>query len=236
MILALVIIITLLLLGYWLLLSPKSQLFGRFPYQVNTSKKLLALTFDDGPNEPYTSQILDYLDQKQVKATFFVVGRNAECHPDIVKKAAQNGHEIGNHSLAHQFRKYFTQPRYRDELTATQQILTHILGTAPTLFRPPWLYRTPFILGSARNLKLTPISGRFCDPLEVFQRSGAGIAKHAIAQIKPGAIIIFHDGYNAKGSDRSQTVIAVKAFVDAAHEQGYRLVTVSTLLTEANTR
>ena len=235
MILALIGLIVILgILKYWLCMSPYAQTLGRFPYRVTTTKKQIALTFDDGPNEPYSSQIIDYLDQVGAKATFFTVGANAQRHPEVIKKAAASGHEIGNHSYSHQFRKYLTQPTYQKELDQTQTILTNILGFAPSLFRPPWLYRTPLILKSASDRKLQPISGEFCDVLEVFQRSSATIARHAIKKLKPGAIIIFHDGYNAKGSDRSQTVAAIKLFAEAAHSQGYELVTVSKLLAEAN--
>ena len=94
----------------------------------------------------------------------------------------------------------------------------------------PWLWRRPAILSMLAHRGLTPVSGLFCHALEVFQIDAARIAARAMAKAKPGAIIIFHDGYNARGSVRGETVEAVRLTVDGLLDRGYRFVTVDQLL------
>ncbi|MEO5628127.1 MAG: polysaccharide deacetylase family protein [Candidatus Saccharimonadales bacterium] len=211
-------------------MSPKSQVFGKFPYHVKTTEKIVALTFDDGPNEPFTSQIVDFLDNQKIKASFFQVGKCVEKFPATTLKIYKSGHTVGIHSLSHKFSKYFTQPRFRDEINKSQAIIAEVIGVQPRLFRPPWLWRQPFLLLGLKKLNLQPVSGLFCSNLEVAQINAKTIAKHALAKVRPGAIIIFHDGYNSKGGNRSQTVEAVKITVKELQSQGYRFVTVDQLL------
>ncbi len=89
--------------AYWTAFRPRSQVFGTFPYAAETDEKLVALSFDDGPNEPYTSRLLDTLDEYQVKATFFQVGRCAQRFPSCTRRVVQSGHVLGNHSYSHSF-------------------------------------------------------------------------------------------------------------------------------------
>ncbi len=225
------VIIAPLALSYWLFMSPYSQIFGDFPYRkIGEKNKVIALTFDDGPNEPYTSQILDFLDSEGIKATFFQVAKAAQAHPEVSKRMVKSGHIIGNHSLSHSFGKYFLQPGFRQELKASQKIFNSILGKKPALFRPPWLFRTPLLLGTARSLGLKPISGVFCHNLEVFHINARHLSKTAVKRAKPGSILIFHDGYNGKGAVRNQTVEGLKLTVKALKKNGYSFVTVNTLL------
>jgi len=88
------ILIAVLLALYYLFMSPSSQLFGKFPSRIKTDEKIIYLTFDDGPNEPYTSEIIDYLNSKKIKATFFVVGECANKYPKTIKKIHDSGHSI----------------------------------------------------------------------------------------------------------------------------------------------
>ncbi len=226
------VILALLLLSvlYWLFMSPYSQVFGKFPYKAKTNDKKIALSFDDGPNEPYTSQIVDYLNDKNIKATFFQVGKCVERFPEITRKIDQFGHLVGNHSLSHQFRKYFTEPNYEQELSGSQAIFERVLGKTPACFRPPWLWRYPRLFKSLNKYNLQPVSGEFCHVLEVFQPSAERIARRTLAKINPGTIVIFHDGFNAKGADRTQTVAAVKIVVEECLRLGYEFVTVDKLL------
>lgn len=215
---------------YWLCMSSFSQLFGKVPYKANTTDKVIALTFDDGPNEPYTSQILEYLAGEGIRATFFQVGACVQRYPEISKKMIDAGHVIGNHSLSHLFRNYFTSLSFEHEIVANQQILEKHLGRTPALFRSPWLFRQPLLLKNLRKHGLLPISGVFCHALEVFQPDARRIAKRAIAKAKPGGILIFHDGIEGRGGDRQQTVNAVKLTVAELKKRGYSFVTVDALL------
>jgi peptidoglycan-N-acetylglucosamine deacetylase len=215
---------------YRLFMSPSSQVFGRYPWRARTDKKVVALTFDDGPNEPYTSQIADFLADKKIKASFFQVGTCIERYPSVTRRLYDDGHDIGNHSLHHRFSDYLKHPVYKQEIAKNQEIIFRHIGKRPALFRSPWLMRQPLLLRSLRAQSLQPISGRFCHPLEVFQIKGERIAKATLKKVRPGSIIIFHDGFDGKTGDRSQTVKAVKITVNSLLQQGYKCVTVSELL------
>jgi peptidoglycan/xylan/chitin deacetylase (PgdA/CDA1 family) len=187
------------------------------------------LTFDDGPNEPYTSQIADFLDQRGVTATFFQVGRAVVRHPDVTARLAASGHVIGHHGYAHQFSRYL---RPRTLAADMQQGLDAFadLGLRPALYRPPWLLRIPALWGISRRHRLQVISGEFCHPLEVFQPAADRIARHTLAKTRPGSILIFHDGFDGRGGNRASTVDAVKIVVDRLISRGYRFTTVDHLL------
>jgi peptidoglycan/xylan/chitin deacetylase (PgdA/CDA1 family) len=193
---------------------------------------LVALTFDDGPNEPFTSQILDVLDAHAAVGTFFVVGHNVERSPAVVRRIVRAGHELGNHSYRHQLRRSFVRRRsLLSEIETTQQLIERVSFVRPSLFRPPWLIRTPRILQTVGAARMRTVGGEFSHVLEVFQPNRARIAKSALRKIRPGSIIIFHDGYNARqGVDRTETVRAVDLVVSSLAANGWQMVTVSELL------
>lgn len=228
--LILLIVVALSGLVYWLFMSPYSQVFGVYPWRVKTKEKIIAITFDDGPNEPYTSQIVDFLNSKGIKATFFQVGKCVQRYPDTTRKIIASGHVIGNHSLSHSFYKYFSTPCFENEIIKNQAILQKYIGKKPALFRSPWLWRQPCLLRTLRKHNLQPVSGEFCHPLEVLQINSMKIARAALKKATAGAIIIFHDGYDAKGGNRSETVKATKIVVENLATAGYRFVTVDQLL------
>lgn len=215
---------------YWLFMSPMSQVFGRYPWHANTHDKVVALTFDDGPNEPYTSQIADFLRKKHIQATFFEVGACIERYPAVTKRLYKDGHVIGNHSVHHRFSDHLKHPSYKQEIRQNQEIINQTIGKRPALFRSPWLLRQPWLLHSVRTAGLHPVSGRFCHSFEVFQPRAERIAKRTLAKVKPGAIIIFHDGFDGRTGNRQQTAQAVEITVNSLLKQGYRFVTISELL------
>ena len=222
----------LLLLGVvsLLLFSPKIQLFGTVINSVKTDKKIIALTFDDGPNEPYTAQLLKVLDTYNAKATFFMVGVNCERFPQAVQAVKASGHEIGMHSYRHEFKRYFTDPFYNNEIACTQHIFNK-QSIHPTLFRTPWLFKSPFIFYGLKQYGFTNIiGGVFAHLKEPFNADANTIAGNAIKHIKPGAIIIFHDGYNGKTANRAETVKAVEKVLAYASAHGYTCVTVSSMI------
>lgn len=216
--------------AYWLCLSPYSQAFGAFPYRAATAEKVLALTFDDGPNEPFTTQIADLLRARAVPATFFQVGRCVERSPEVTRRLALDGHLIGSHSYSHRFGWCLWWPAQRVDIARGQQVLAGVLGFPPGLFRPPWLLRYPTMLRGLRAAGLRPVSGSFAHAFEVAQPSPERIARRALAKVRPGAILIFHDGFDARGGPRQHTVEAVRLVVDRVLAGGYRLVTVEELL------
>ncbi len=227
-----IIVVVLLAIGllYWLFMSSYSQIFGAYPWRVKTGERVIALTFDDGPNEPYTSELLQFLNSKGVKATFFQVGKCVERYPATTKKIIKSGHVVGNHSLSHEFHKFFQSLDFDEEIVKNQAIIKKYTGKTPALFRPPWLLRQPLVLRRIHHYGLQPVSGEFCHSLEVLRIDPKKIAKAAIKKAKPGAIIIFHDGIDGKGGDRQQTIDAAKIVVNQLIKDGYSFVTVDKLL------
>ena len=216
--------------AYWVLMSPYSQLLGRYPYRGTGPDRVVALTFDVGPNEPYSSQIGDYLAGRGIRATFFQVGRCVERFPETTARLHAAGHVIGNHAATHAFHAYFVPGRLAREIAQTQEVLRDRLGRTPALFRSPWLWRQPWLLRAVRRTALQPVAGEFCHALEVFQPSAARIARRAVAKTRPGSILIFHDGFDARGGNRSRTVEAVRIVTDELLRRGYRFVTVDEIL------
>lgn len=216
--------------AYWTAMSSYSQALGPFPYRGRTEERTIALTFDDGPNEPYTTQIADELSRHDARATFFQVGRCVERHPDVTANLAAAGHTIGNHSLSHELHRCVRRTDLVDEVDANQRILTERLGRRPALYRPPWLLRTPALFEILAGHSLTPVSGEFCHAAEFAQPSPERIARRALAKARPGAILIFHDGFDGRGGDRANTVAAVRLVMQRLVRDGYTFATVDELL------
>ncbi|WP_426502280.1 polysaccharide deacetylase family protein [Dactylosporangium sp. McL0621] len=216
--------------SYWLLMSPFAPSSRRYPYHAPATEKVVALTFDDGPNEPYTSQILDLLKANDIRATFFHVGQCVERHPEVAVRALDAGHVLGNHSLSHRFGTYLRPRAFEREVERTQHILEGVTGRTPALARTPWLWRQPALLRMLRRRGLHAVAGEFVHALEVFQPSGVRMARRAIAKTRPGSILIFHDGFDSRGGDRTQTVVAVRETIAGLLARGYRFVTVDELL------
>jgi peptidoglycan/xylan/chitin deacetylase (PgdA/CDA1 family) len=232
MIVPLVVLALAALLGaaYWLLMSPFAPSARDYPYHGPAGDRVVALTFDDGPNEPYTSQILEILDEHAIRATFFQVGHCVERHPDVARRTVDAGHVVGNHSLTHRFGTYLRPRAFEREVEQSQHILARVLGRTPALARTPWLWRQPALLRMLRRGGLHPVAGEFGHAFEVFQPSGARMARRAIAKTRPGSILIFHDGFDARGGNRAETVAAVRDTVEGLLSRGYRFVTVDELL------
>ncbi|MFF0268282.1 polysaccharide deacetylase family protein [Kribbella sp. NPDC004536] len=215
--------------AYWFMMSPYSQALGRFPYRGPAAERTVALTFDDGPNEPYTSQLADYLDDQDIRATFFQVGKAVQRHPDVTNRLVSTGHVVGLHGYTHEFTQYLRRRTLADELDRGMGAFAE-LGIRPTLYRPPWLLRIPALPGLLQEHGLDVVSGEFCHLLEVAQPSPQRMAAQAFRVARPGSIVIFHDGWDGKSADRAATVEAVRLLVPRLRAQGYTFTTVDKLL------
>ena len=222
--------VTALALAYRAGFGSRSQRFGPFPYRGDTDEPVVALTFDDGPNEPWTSRLLDVLGEREVPGTFFQVGRCAERHPDVTRRVVAEGHVLGNHSLSHAFGRYLSDPRQTAEIRGGQQVLHAVAGVRPLLYRPPWLCHWPWVLDGVARSGSSVVSGTFGHPLEVFQPPASRLAAGAARRAAPGTMLILHDGREARGGPRAQTVGAVGPLVDRLRARGYRFTTVDRLL------
>lgn len=198
--------------------------------RVQTNRKAVAFTFDDGPNPLYTPQILEIFRAAGGHATFFMIGSQIEQSPETVRLVREQGHEIGNHTYTHPNLTELSEDEREQELLRTHRLIETLIGDAPQTCRPPYL---------ASDERVEELADRFGYPL-IGAVNGAArdweqpgvehILEASRAQAKPGAIFLFHDGFG----DRSQTVEAVRLLAGELKEQGFELVTVSELLASAS--
>jgi peptidoglycan-N-acetylglucosamine deacetylase len=188
----------------------------------------VALTFDDGPNPPYTGQILGILARYQVPATFFCVGLQASAHPAELARMAAAGHGLGNHTWSHPFLPDLSRAQLTEQLDRTDEAVARAAGGRPGLFRPPYGSRSPDVLRWLGE-RGTPIVLWDVDTSDWARPGAAVIAGRVLMQARPGTIILMHDG----GGDRSQTVAALPLVIEGLLDRGYRFTRADTLLTAA---
>ena len=158
-----------------------------------------------------------------------MIGRYVKQRPDITQEVKKRGHVIGNHGFTHEFTNYL-HPRTLAVDVAKGQAALVSAGVRPALYRPPWLLRIPALAGILRRHGLQVVSGEFCHPLEVFQPRPGLIADGALGKVRPGSIIIFHDGFDGHPGNRAATVEAAKRVAGRLSAEGYRFTTVDRLL------
>ena len=211
-------------------MAPTAQCFGRTFTGLPHGSRQLALTYDDGPNDPHTLRLLEVLAEHGAHATFFLIGRFVERRPDIARAIAQQGHAIGNHTWSHPRLIFRGKAETRWQLERCQWAIENATGIAPRLFRPPFGGRRPGTLGIARSLGLEPImwnvAGRdWKAPLAV------RIADRVSRRIRGGDVILLHDGgHRGMGADRAQTVLATEALLARWQVEGYEFVSVPEMM------
>jgi peptidoglycan-N-acetylglucosamine deacetylase len=191
--------------------------------QVRVDQPYIAMTFDDGPSAENTPRLLEILKQRNIKATFFLIGQNVAANPDIVRRILAEGHEVGNHSWTHPQLSKLSDDRVTAEITKTQDAIKDASGYSPTLLRPPYGAITPRQREWIANQFGLNIILWSVDPFD-WKRPGASvITQRILSQVRPGAIILSHDIHK-------QTVDAMPATLDALIAKGYKFVTVSQLI------
>jgi polysaccharide deacetylase family sporulation protein PdaB len=206
---------------------------GQVVWEAHTSKKLIALTFDDGPNPKYTPQVLELLKQYNAYATFFEIGYRMEQYPQIVQQVVQAGHELGNHSMTHQNEKKAGVQSMSIDIINADKIIQKYQPNHLKLFRPPQGYIDNALLNEAQQLGYLVILWSYHQDSKDWSLPGAQvIADHTIGHAKSGDIVLLHDG----GGDRSQTVQALKSILPTLKKQGYQFVTLSDLLQYEQTK
>lgn len=212
---------------------PTAQLFGKvYPDISHPQEKIIALTFDDGPDEPYTSQVLAILKDSNVHTTFFLIGENAQKYPDTVHTIVANGNIIGNHSLTHSYQLPFkSKEQIATDILDTENIIFQITGNRTALFRPPHGLRTPFLLQTAKKLGYTVTTWNDMTNDYNERETAQEISKRIIKNAKSGGIIVLHDGKNLDhNANRENTVEALPIIIQNLKEQGYSFVTIPELL------
>jgi peptidoglycan/xylan/chitin deacetylase (PgdA/CDA1 family) len=207
--------------------SRTTQLFGDIVNRVDTTEKVVALTFDDGPMPTQTQMILRILKENDVKASFFLVGEAVRAHPEETEMIIQAGHEVGNHSYTHQ-KMVLKSPAFVSlELMKTEDALRKAGAEGPIHFRPPYgkkLVVLPYYLWKNDILSVT----WDVEPESYSQTSkdSLKISQHVVNSVKPGSIVLLHVMFNS----REASMNAVPEIIQGLKVKGYRFVTVSELL------
>jgi peptidoglycan/xylan/chitin deacetylase (PgdA/CDA1 family) len=209
-------------------MAPRSQLYGR-TLTHGSDPRQVALTFDDGPNDPHTLRLLDVLAKYEAKATFFLIGKYVRQRPEIARAVQAAGHEIGNHTYSHPNLIFVSSRQLRRELEDCNKALEDALGMTPSLFRPPFGGRRPGVLRTAARMGLQTV---------MWSISGydwkAQSPEFILERVTPGLnssraeIVLLHDGgYLDFGTDRGHTVEATRRLLEAT--AGKRFVSMSGL-------
>ncbi|SHM67758.1 polysaccharide deacetylase family sporulation protein PdaB [Caldanaerovirga acetigignens] len=194
--------------------------------------KYVAITFDDGPDPLYTPQILDILKEKDVRATFFLIGKNAQQYPEIAKRITKEGHTIGNHTYSHKSLIPLSAAATRKEIKRGEEAIFKATGIRPTLFRPPRGVYSTYALKFLRQERYTVVLWDV-SAMDWAELPPQSIVSNVLRHVRPGSIILFHDSgdiVSFKGGDRTNTVKALPLVIDELKAQGYDFVTVDEMI------
>ncbi len=212
-------------------MAPTGQWYGRTFTGLAGESKQLALTYDDGPNDPHTLRLLEILVKHEVHATFFLIGRYVQQRPDIVREIVKAGHIVGNHTFTHPLLTLKSEAEIRRQLSDCRSALHDAIGGDHTgksanLFRPPFGGRRPAVLRIARELGFEPVMWNVTG-YDWNAPPAAVIEQKVAKQIRGGDVILLHDGgHRQMGADRSQTVLATDHLIARYKSEGYEFVTI----------
>lgn len=178
-------------------------------------KKLIALTFDDGPAPATTPRLLDILEEKKVKATFFVVGKMAQAAPEIIQREERAGHMVGSHTMAHVDLTTLDAARMQQDAAAIDGVFQGSLGHAVKLMRPPYGAINEVVKSTSQQ----PLVIWTIDPEDWRTKDAVAVRKHVVEKAFDGAIVLMHDIYGS-------TVDAVGGIIDELRKSGYEFLTV----------
>lgn len=209
---------------------PSSQLFGRTFVAGGAGSRSLALTFDDGPNDPHTLRLLEVLAKHNVKATFFMIGRFVRERPEIARAVTQAGHVIGNHTYTHPNLFWASPARLAQELDGCERALTESVGEHSQLFRPPFGLRRPGTLRAVAGRGLTTVMWSVT-AFDWRLPTAEAIERRAAGQVSGGGVILLHDGgHRHMGVDRAPTVTATDRMIARYKGEGYTFVTIPEMM------
>lgn len=220
--------------------NPANQVFGRTVVSGPSDRKVVALTYDDGPNPPYTTAILSVLEQEDVHATFFLVGRAVKAYPGVVRREVDDGDAVGNHTWSHAHLVLETPGSIRKTLQQTDEAIYAAAGVHTHIMRPPFGARDWIVLHAVRALGYTPIMWSVPLPRDWENPSAQTIANRVLPDVTDGSIIVLHDGNRGivcraarvapHTCDRESDIEATRIIVRTLKSAGYRFVTIPELL------
>lgn len=203
--------------------EPRDELLVR--RSPKPGAKLVALTFDDGPWPEWTEAVLDVLAERDVRATFFVLGRQVKRHPGLTERIAEDGHLLGSHSLSHKRYSELKASQIRRETTGSWQAIRDASGVSTEWIRPPYGSMDAKAWRELRRLKAQVVMWDV-DPKDWQRPGSAKIASRVVRHVKPGSIVLLHDG----GGNRKQTLRALPRIIKRLRAKGYMFVTVEELV------
>jgi peptidoglycan/xylan/chitin deacetylase (PgdA/CDA1 family) len=211
-------------------LLPRSRALGSNWTQLPAAaaaRREIALTLDDGPDPAVTPRVLDQLDGYGIKATFFCIGRKAEQYPDLCREMVARGHAVENHSQQHRHHFSLLGPAgFEREIRAGQETLQRITGTSPKFFRAPAGLRNPFLDPVLAKLGLQ-LASWTVRGFDTRTRDAAKVKARLLRGLRPGAILLLHDGHAARTDSGERVVLAVlPELITAAQAAGLRFVTL----------
>jgi peptidoglycan/xylan/chitin deacetylase (PgdA/CDA1 family) len=200
-----------------------SGFFMKSICKATTNEKIMALSFDDGPDPINTPLILDILKQHEIKASFFIIGKKISTNESLLLRIKNEGHLIGNHSFSHSyFFDFYPTQKVTDDLNQSTTTIRKITGLTPKWFRPPYGVTNPNIARAMRQLQMVSI-GWNVRSLDTVIQDTDKLYKRVISRITPGSILLFHD-------TGSNTVETLKAVILFAQKNSYRIVGLDEML------
>lgn len=204
---------------------------GEIVWEVPTKSKVIALTFDDGPDPRYTTQIAELLKEYNAKATFFVVGSRVKAHPQVVRQLMEQQHELANHTYTHPDVRRISPANLREEVLATQEEIYKHTGLRPHLFRPPGGVYNESLVHVAKDAGFLVVMWSWHQDTRDWSDPGVKkITNKVLNNARNGDIVLFHD----YGGNRKQTVDALREIMPELQKRGYQFVTVSELMKYRN--
>jgi peptidoglycan/xylan/chitin deacetylase (PgdA/CDA1 family) len=208
--------------------DPTVQWFGHVVTHGDRSERRVALTFDDGPDDPFSLKVSAILDSHGAKGTFFEVGKAIDARPGIAKALYADGHLLGNHSYHHDYWRWL-DPRY-PELDRTQDAFRRQLGVCPAFFRPPHGQRTPFMLARASSKGMHTVTWDLSAG-DWATHDGNLVARRILDHVQGGSIVLLHDGIDGSvDADRTVLVDALPIILDGLKARGLEPVRLDELL------
>ena len=205
--------------------------FGKNMVRLNTHQKVVALTYDDGPNPPYTERLLDVLAKHTVKATFFMIGNRIEKHPETVHRVIAEGHQIGNHSYSHPLLGFLPPFYVQRQIERTDTLLQQHGIARDSVFRAPMLTRflpVAYVLAKQDRIHISCNVWSWDWTTQNPDKITETVLKKTLSSIGAGSIIVLHDGKaEHKHANRSGTIAATDRIITALKQDGYQFVRLS---------
>ena len=200
-------------------------------YRVGTQKKIVALTFDDGPSPLWTPKILDALKAADIKATFFMIGYHVQEYPEVARRVVEEGHMIANHGFAHSVMLYYTSAEIEEEIKYTEYVIKEITGRTTQYFRPPKAWLTPKIKRKIKSMGYDIVLWSL-NSKDWVSFSHASMVRYLVSKVQNGDILLFHDSgsvLSREGGDRGETVKSISLLAKTLKDKGFQFVTIEEL-------